>query len=388
MRVDPFEMPPTLERVLRAAMAIGLGMLVLSLVAAPDRAWPNLLISVYYLAGLGVGAGFFLAAQYLSGARWSTGIRRVPEAMLSILPAAALGALVLSLGMHSLYAWSRSSAAADEVLRGKSGWLNPSFFVVRIAAYFVAWMWLGRRLVKNSECQDDDRDPVHAQRNVRVSALFVVVGLVTSVGASVDLLMSLEPRWYSTAFAFACLSGSFSSGLAAIVVLVVSLRRMGHREGFRDEHLADLGRLTLCFSTFWVYLWACQHLLIWYANIPEEASYYVVRHAGAWGYLSAANVILNWGIPFLLLLPRASKRNDRVMAAAAGSILIGRWLDLFVTVMPSKFPGAPPFGILEVATFAGAVALFSWTVFRSLGTRRLIPMGEPCWVESLPERVH
>ncbi|MBI1853201.1 MAG: hypothetical protein HYR85_22925 [Planctomycetes bacterium] len=370
-------------------MAVGLLMLVVGLFAAPDRAWPNLLISIYYLTGLGLGAGFFIAIQYLSNAGWSVGIRRIAEASTSILPVAAIGAVVLMFGIHNLYEWSHSSlVAGDSALQGKSVWLNPTFFAARIAAYFVIWIVLSKAIVRNSERQDKDGDPLHTSRNVRNSALFVVSGLCTSVLASMDFLMSLQPHWYSTMFAFASLSGSFLSGLAAITVLVVVLRRLGYRELFRDEHLCDLGRLMLAFSVFWVYLWVSQHLLIWYANIPEETTYYVVRHAGSWGTLSVVNVLLNWAVPFLVLLPRASKRSETVMAAAAMSILVGHWLDLFIIVMPSKFRDAPPLGIWEIGAFTGILAVFFGAAFRSLGKRSLVPVGDPYLVESLPARGH
>ena len=384
-----FKTPPILARVVGIGMSIGLVSFLVGLFAAPNREWPNLLIATYYLTGLGVGAGFFMAVQYLSNAGWSVAIRRIPEAVTSVLPAAAAGAFLVLCGIHSVYDWSRPSLSSEDGARpGPSVWLNPPFFMARIAAYFLVWIWLSKVIVRNSERQDEDGDPVHTRRNVRNSALFVVLGLCTSVLGSFDLLMSLQPHWYSTIFAFASVSGSFISALAAITVVVVVVRRMGYGEFFRDDHLCDLGRLMLAFSIFWVYLWVSQHLLIWYANIPEETSYYVVRHRESWGALSIVSVVLNWGVPFVLLLPRASKRSEPVLLISAGSILIGHWLDLFIIVMPPKFGDAPPIGIWEIGAFTGILALFFFVVFRSLGKGNLVPIKDPYLVESIPGTGH
>lgn len=135
-------------------------------------------------------------------------------------------------------------------------------------------------------------------------------------------------------------------------------------------------------------MWVSQHMLIWYSNIPEETSYYIFRHFGGWGSLSFLNVILNWLIPFLMLLPRATKRSDKVMLQAAIILLIGHWLDLYIMVMPSIFGAVPVFGIWEIGTFVGMLAGFFWVVFRTLGKQNLVPVKDPYLVESLPELQH
>src|SRR5206468_3044123 len=163
------------------------------------RIWPNFLISVFYAAGLGLGAGLFIATQYVSSAGWSVAFRRIPEAVTSILPFAGIGAIGLFFGIHELYGWSHDATRAqDEILRGKSGWLNEPFFIARIVSYFALWIWMSKALVKNSVLQDQDGNPVYTQRNIRNSVLFILLGVYTACLASVDLLMSLQPRWYST----------------------------------------------------------------------------------------------------------------------------------------------------------------------------------------------
>jgi len=245
---------------------------------------------------------------------------------------------------------------------------------------------MSKALVKNSVLQDQDGNPVYTQRNIRNSVLFILLGVYTACLASVDLLMSLQPRWYSTVFGFLALAGMFQSSLAVITIVVVILRRKGYRKIFSSDHLYDLGRLLMSFSAFWFYMWISQHLLIWYSNIPEETSYYILRHFGGWGYVSFMNVLLNWLVPFVILLPRASKRSEKILLWAAVVSLIGHWLDLYIMVMPSAFHDAPPLGVWEVGPFAGTMALFFLVVFRSLGKRNLVPIGDPYLVESLPRQ--
>ncbi len=387
--IQKLRMPASMNRTLLFLSALGLLTLIAGLFVAPERIWPNFLISFYYLTGLGLGAGLFIAIQYVSNSGWSSAFRRIPEAITSTLPFAAGGALVLILGIHTLYEWSHESVVAhDAILRNKSAWLNEPFFIARTLGYFVLWIVLSKVLVRNSVKQDESGDVLYTKRNVRNSVFFIILGIYTFCLASVDWLMSLQPHWYSTVFGWLNLSGMFLSALAAMVVVIVVLRHIGYKHVFTTEHLHDLGRLLMAFSFFWVYMWVSQHMLIWYSNIPEETTYYIFRHFGGWGSLSFLNVILNWLVPFLILLPRATKRNDKVILQAAIILLLGHWLDLYVMVMPSVFGADPLLGIWEIGPFVGMLAGFFWVVFRTLTKRNLVPIKDPYLVESLPDLSH
>ncbi|MFQ5627574.1 MAG: hypothetical protein ACE5I1_02340 [bacterium] len=383
--ISGFDISASTKRLLLGLMALGLIVFVAGLLTAPERIWPNFLIAEYYLLGLGLGGAFIIAVQYVSYAGWGTAFRRIPEAITSTLPVAGVGVFVLIFGIHSLYEWSHSTAVAgDEILQGKSAWLNQPFFIARLIGYFVLWIGLSRIIVRNSLRQDTDDDVIYTKRNVRNSVFFIILGVYTFCLASIDLLMSLQPHWYSTVFGFLNLSGMFMSGLAIVAVLLVILRRAGFAHIFTADHLHDVGRLLMSFSVFWVYMWVSQHMLIWYSNIPEETSYYVFRHFGGWGSLSFLNVVLNWLIPFVVLLPRASKRNDKIMLYIAVVVLIGHWLDLYIMVMPTAFGAEPTLGIWEIAPLAGVMALFFWATFRTLAKKKLLPVNDPYLVESLP----
>jgi hypothetical protein len=380
-----FDLPHRVRRILHGFMGFGLLVFLTGLFAAPERIWSGYLIAEYYLTGLGMAAMFFIAIQYVAHAGWSAAMRRIPEAMSMALPMAGAGMLVLLFGIHTLYEWSHEAAVLeDPVLQGKQAWLNPPFFIVRLILYFVVWITLSRLIVGNSLRQDAHPDLFFTTKNVRYSAIFILVGVYTFCLASIDLLMSLQPHWYSTVFGFFNLAGMFQSGLAMIALLIVLMRRAGYAHLFTTDHLHTIGNLLLAFCIFWVYLWVSQHLLIWYANIPEETSYYVFRHFGGWGTLSFLNVVVNWLVPFFILMPRASKRHDQTMLQVAILILAGRWLDLYLMVMPPALGAVPAVNVWEVGPTLGMLALFFFVVFNTLGKHALIPVNDPYLVESLP----
>lgn len=390
IRTEPrFELTEKGEKTLLVLMALGLGIFLAGLLAAPERIWPNFLIAEYYLIGLGLGGAFFIALQYVMQGGWATAIRRIPEAMSATLPAAGAGILILIFGIHTLYEWSHTEVVAqDSILQAKNAWLNETFFIIRLIAYFIIWIGLSRMIRNNSVRQDRDPDLSYTHKNVRNSALFILLGVYTFCLASIDLVMSLQPHWYSTMFGFQNLAGIFLSSLAMITVFIVLLRKAGYTHLFTTEHLNTIGNMMLAFCIFWVYLWVSQHMLIWYANIPEETAYYVIRHFDSWGTLSLINVMMNWLIPFFILMPRVCKRNDKTMLQVAILLLLGHWLDLYIMVMPVTDPVSPPFSIWEIGPFVGVMALFFRMVFRSLAQHHLIPVNDPYLVESLPAEKH
>jgi hypothetical protein len=124
-------------------------------------------------------------------------------------------------------------------------------------------------------------------------------------------------------------------------------------------------------------------MLIWYANQPEETIYYIRRLHGPWAILFVLNLLLNWAIPFLAVLPRANKRNPGILAKAAIVVLLGRWLDLYLMIFPPSVPGRPVFGFWELGAVLGAVGVF-WLVVRwAFRQVQPVPLRDPYLVESL-----
>jgi hypothetical protein len=377
--------PPPSAIVVSAGLAVlGGGALVVGLQQAPERVGPNLLLVSFYLLSLGLGALLFVALQYVTGAGWAVGLRRVPEAMTAILPLAAVGVAAVLLARPSLYPWT--VAGHDEVSTPlRHAWLNWPFFVARAAVYLAGWLLLAFVLVHTSRRQDRDGDPALTRRNVRASAAFLVLFAVTFWLASSDWLGSLDPEWSSTIFAVYQFGGLFLGGLAGIILLATGLSWLGpFRQVLTEDHRHDLGKLLFAFSTFWMYLWFCQYMLIWYVNSPEEAGYFVRRLHGAWRPLFLLNLVLNWGIPFVVLLPRATKQRAGVLAAVAVVVLAGRWLDLYLAILPGFGEPTAASAPWEVGLLAGAAGLFGLVFLGALARASVIPVRDPFLPESVP----
>ena len=365
--------------------AAGGGLLLLAALLAPQRFWANVLLDSYLLLGLGLGGAFFVALQGITASRWSVAFRRVPEAMAGILPAAGLALLAILLLHPSLYPWVGAGAHGEEALTGfKAFWLRLPFFWMRAALYLVLWTALARTLLRCSRQQDAAPGAPARAAGIRAAALFLVVFGWTFWLASFDWIMSLEPHWYSTLFGVYHFAGLFQAALAALILLLVWLR---HRSPLRDfvnpEHFHDLGKLLFAFSTFWMYIWFSQYMLIWYANIPEETSYFIARLHGFWEPLFLLNLTLNWGVPFLVLLPRGIKRSPAALAKVAVVVLLGRWLDLYLMIFPPLLGETPVFGLWEIGSLLAVCGAFLLLFFRSLRQAPLVPVNDPFLSDSL-----
>jgi len=369
---------------LPALSVIGLAVVLMGLVMAPERTWPNILLAAVYVIGVALAAMMFLAFHYVASAGWSTALKRVSESVASTLPLGAVLTLLTLTGVGVLYEWSHADVvAADPLLQGKSGWLNVSFFVVRAVFYLAVWLLFLRAMLRASRKPSDGA--LANRRSTVLSACFIVVFMITFSLATFDWLMSLQPHWFSTMFAVYNFTGAFVSGLAVITLVAILLRKPGGPlDGVvNSHHLHDLGKLMLGFTTFWMYIWFSQYMLIWYGNLPEEVTYFVPRHQGAWAVLTVASILINWVIPFFVLLPRGAKRSDGTLLRVCVLLLVGRWLDLYVMIQPVFEPEAPRFGLWEIAPILVAGALFVVLLRRNLGSVDLVPHGDPYLEESL-----
>jgi hypothetical protein len=365
---------------LRALAGCGAVTLAVGAAIAPDRIWPAVLISGLLLTGFGLFGVVFIAIQYAAGAGWSTSFRRVPEAMAMLLPAGA-AVLIVGLVAHpSAYPWTTHAPHAGF----QQFWLRWPFFLARAVVFLALWTGFAYAIVRTSRRQDVDDNLRHTYSNIRLSVAFLIVFTLTFWLASFDWVMSLEPNWFSTIFGIYNFAGLFASGLALMVLLVLWLRRAGPlRDFINEEHLHDLGKLLFGFSTFWMYIWFSQYMLIWYANIGEETIYYVARLRNAWGPLFLLNMILNWVIPFAALLPRSTKRSASALGRVAAIVLAGRVLDVYVMVAPPLHGPRPILGVWELGLLAGLAAVLVLTVYYSLRQAAPVPINDPYLEESL-----
>jgi hypothetical protein len=185
--------------------------------------------------------------------------------------------------------------------------------------------------------------------------------------------MSLQARWFSTIFAIYHFAGVFEASIAATALIVIILRQRGYLAGIVTEaHLHDLGRCLFVFATFWAYIWFCQYMLIWYSNMPAETCYYLGRTSSPWMPLTILSLLLNWMIPFFVLLPGWTKRSPGVLGRMCVVVLLGHWIDLFSLILPPFMGNSPRLGFWIVGPTVGIAALFALGFIRSLQQRPLV----------------
>jgi hypothetical protein len=379
---------PRLIRFCGAVGAIGLGTaIVTGLVTdgGADRFFHAYLVSYCYVLSLALGALFFTMLQHLTRSGWSVVVRRLAEGLAGTLPLLAVLVLPVLLGMRYLYEWTDPNAmAGDPGLSAKAAYLNPTFFVIRVVVYFVVWVGLARFFFRTSVKQDETGDVALTLRMQWVSGPAMVLFAVTITFAAFDLLMSLDPHWYSTIFGVYYFAGGVVGFFALLVVVVALVQALGRLpRAITTEHYHDLGKLVFAFVVFWAYIAFSQYLLIWYGDIPEETHWYLRRQTGDWAAVSLLLLFGHFVVPFLALLSRTTKRRKGALWPVAIWVLLMHWVDIYWLVMPEMSPGRAPLGLPELGCFVGLGGLFLAAATLRLRDRALIPEGDPRVAESL-----
>ncbi|MGH7681622.1 MAG: hypothetical protein ACRENN_06500 [Candidatus Eiseniibacteriota bacterium] len=388
-RVAPIKPPLGVQAMFGILFILGAATFIIEVRIDPTRAYAAFLIGFWYFMGLGLAGTFFTALHYLVGATWSIVVRRVAESFSSYLPIALLLLLVLLIGIPHLYVWS-APAGAEGAHAGvdltKGHYLSTPFFTLRSVTFLVVWSLFAWYFIRNSLRQDKATAPDRklVQSSVKASAAFILIFAITVTLAAFDFLMSLEPTWYSTIFGVYCFAGLWQSGLAALTIVVVLLRRQGALQGVVSRfHYWDLGKLMFAFSVFWVYIGFSQFMLIWYANLPEEITYMIHRTFTGWGGVGIALGTLRFVIPFFVLMPQKCKENEIVLLTVSGCILIGQWVDLYWLVLPAFSPQSVVLGWTEIGTTLGFVGLFGWWILRFLSRHPVAAVNDPLFEASL-----
>lgn len=382
--VKKFNLAPR-ETIIFALLAlVGIVSFIIGLQLDPQRAWTNYLVGYYFWLCISLAGVFFSGLQFLTGSMWSAPIRRVAEVFIAFLPVAAVLFIVLYFGRHYLFEWTHAEVVAnDAILKGKSAYLNDTFFWIRAVILFAIMFLFGGKIIKNSIKQDETGDVELTKKNVTLSAPFIFLfawGFTFAV--AFDLMMSLSPHWFSTMFGVYCWAGLFTSGLAMMTIWIVTLRKQGILDAFvSDNHLHDLGKLMFAFTVFWGYVGFSQFMLIWYSNLPEENFFFINRMTPEWEPISIALMIIKFGIPFFVLMGRPLKRNANFLYVISIWFLVAQYLDVYWMVFPT-FYKAPIFGWMEVGIFVGFMGLFLLSVGRFLSKVNPIAIKDPYLEES------
>jgi len=364
-------------------IAIGVVSFALGFAFDAKRTWANYLLNNYYFLSLAIGAAFFGAIQYITQSGWSAAFKRIPEAIVAYIPFAAVFFLLLMFGMHSIFEWTHEEVVAeDHLLQHKSAYLNIPFFFARIVVFFGAWILLSKLLRKFSLKEDETGGLDYFVKSEMYSKIFIFVIAISFSLFAVDMLMSLEPHWFSTIFAAKSFIAAFLHGSSIITLVVIILSRLGKLEFLNRSHLHDFTRYIFMSSIVWGYFNFAEFMLIWYGNIPEETAWFVHRWDGAFEVLFFVNIILNWAIPFFVLMPRKTSRSKMFIFPVIVLLMIGQYTELYYIIWPAVVHEAK-FGLLEIGTFIGFVGIFALVVATWLSKASLVPRKHPYIEESM-----
>jgi hypothetical protein len=395
------------------AILVGLVCVVAGLFTKTERTFDNLLLMGYYFTCVCIAGVFFCAVQYVAQAGWSASLIRVPQAFAKVLPyAAALLILIVGCGLffthnivneegktvvapylYKLWAMKgvadKASPNYDAILAGKSSFLNIPFFIGRLLVFLGVYSIFGYLLVKYSTNEDEIGGMSNYAKSFKMACIFLVILGFTSPIFAFDTIMSLEAHWFSTMFGWYNFAALWVSGLALITLVIILLRQNGYFSWITQDHLHSLGQLIFGFSIFWTYVWFAQFLLIYYANLPEEAVYFYKRWEPEFKPWFWLNIIINFGTPVLLLMSRDAKRLTSRLKWVCIVLLLGHWLDYYMMIMPGTV-GAEGRGFFfeEVGTAIGFAGLFVYGMLTALSTfKSLAPKNHPFLQESLHHHI-
>ncbi|RMG87717.1 MAG: hypothetical protein D6714_01830 [Bacteroidetes bacterium] len=419
-----------LRMTLLAGMGLGLLCLIASWFADPAqiaegnthmRFWTNLLHNTTYFTGIAFIAVFTLAAFTTAYAGWYVVFKRVWEAYSYFLIPGIILLLIIGLGnimhFHHLYHWADpAEVAKDEVLQGKSSFLNNGWYTGGTLIIVGAWIFYAMKLRSLSIQEDsfETRDYAIHQKTRVWAASFLPIAAFSSAAMIWLWVMSVDAHWYSTMFAWYSTASWFVGAMALTILTLIYLKSKGYYEEVTVEHLHDLGKYMFAFSVFWTYLWFDQYMLIWYANVGEETIYFKTR-VDHFPVLFYANLVINFVLPFLILMRNSTKRKIGTLVFTSVLLLFGHWMDFFLMIKPGTletaqhvahsagghgehaehaghaasdfFAGFTLPGLLELGIGLGFLCFFLYIAFTQLTKANLVPVNDPYLDESLHHEV-
>ncbi len=389
---------PRMDRVQRIALVAGLvGLALCGVGLVVDRAqfFRSYLWAYLYWNGMAIGSLGILLLNHVVGGRWGIVIRRLVEAGTRTFPLMLALVVPILFGMGTLYIWTMPGVLAhDAAIRGKSGYLNIPFFIGRIVLYFAVWIFWSWMLRRRSLEQDQSGDPALVDNMRRIAAPGIVIFVFTATFAFVDLIMSLEPHWFSTIYGAMFLIGQVLETFAFMIAVLILLSKYTPFSSILTiQHFHDLGNLMFAFTVLWAYLSFSQFLIIWAGNLPEEIPWYLRRFSGGWAYVAVFIAVFHFCAPFAIMLFRYVKRNPRLLYFVAIWMAVIRMVDVFWIVEPSFYQEGMPlhnqgFSLswMDLAAPIGIggiwIAAFIWQLKRF----PLLPVNDPRLTE-IPKRM-
>ncbi|MEZ4889075.1 MAG: quinol:cytochrome C oxidoreductase [Crocinitomicaceae bacterium] len=381
----------TLILIVTGAVFMGIGSLFLG-DHALLRVLTNALTNGLFFLFIALGALFFLALQYATETAWYVMVKRMLEAVAGYLPigilflVTLLAVITLMDGAH-IYLWmDKDVVAHDPIIEGKSAYLNKGFFWIRTVAYLLTYylFYVGFRKRSLEEDKIGGTD-IHF-KNYKKGALFLVFFAVFSSTQSWDWIMSIDVHWFSTLFGWYVFAGMWLSAMVVVILLTLYLKKLGYLPRVNDSHIHDIGKWIFATSFLWSYLWFSQYMLIWYANMPEEVTYYVARIQD-YKLMYFGMFFINFAFPMLILMSRDAKRNAGILTVVGLIILAGHWMDMYLMITVGSMGPTAHFGLFEIGMALLIAGIFIRVVLVNLTKAPVTPVHHPYLDESIHHEI-
>ena len=379
---SPQSIQAGLDRFQKGSLVVGLLGLMLCFAGAihsPGQFFRSYHLAFVFWVGVALGCTAILMLHHLVGGRWGFLLRRLLESGTRTFYLLAVLALPLLFGLRLLYSWADpEKVKLDPILQYKQPYLNVPFFILRTVIYFGAWVALAYFLNKGSLEQDETANPDLTKRLQRLSGPGLIIYGLTVTFASVDWVMSLEPRWFSTIYGMIFM---VTQALAAMSLVTIAVILLSTRAAFSDlvtkRVLNDYGNLLLTFTMLWAYLSFSQYLIIWSGNLQNEIPWYVSRASGGWAWVALALIVFHFAVPFFLLLSRFVTRRKLWLGAVAAIQIVTSAIDIFWLTVPAYERAGPQFHWMDWLTILGIGGVWFWRFTASLKSRPLLPLHDP-----------
>ena len=356
-----------------------------------NKPWAAFYVACIFFMLISLGVLAFYAIQQVAQAGWSPVLFRVMQGITSYLPVGSVIFFIVLIlcGLHfnHMFVWlgegvtKVGDANYDKIIANKSGYLNFPFWIIRASIFLIGWNLYRYYSRKNCLAQDEASDDSFYKKNFKMSAGFLVFFIVTESIMSWDWIMSIDPHWFSTLFGWYVFASFLVSGVTTVCLISLYLKSKGYLEHVNTSHIHDLAKFMFGFSVFWTYLWFSQFMLIWYANIPEEVTYFKTR-IELYNLPFFGAVVMNFVFPILILINTDFKRISWVLVMAGTVILLGHYIDFFNMIMPGTVGDQWFIGVSEIASVMFFLGLFIYVVFTALTKAPLLPKRNPFIEES------
>lgn len=375
------ELPANLYKIGILLFIVGTVLSLVAFFVDQERAIFNYLVTYMMIVSIGLGSLFLIALEYIAGADWSTPIRRVPEFFATLLPVLLVLVIPILVFNHDLFHWAHKEAVEqDKILQSKAPYLNQSFFIIRTFVFIGLWVLFFWVMTKNSRKQDETKDQTLTTKNIRFSAVFILIFAVSITFTAIDFMMSLQPHWFSTIYGVYYFAGTVVASLAAVTLAVIYLKEKGYFSPWMtDDHLFSLGALMFAFINFWAYIAFSQFMLIWYADLPEETFWYLTRWSGGWIFFSLLLIVVHFLVPYFALLTQPSKKDPKRLKFIAIWLLFAHLLDIFWLVMPNmeSMNKGYFFSWIDLVFPVAGIGLVVIVFVFAAKKANLIPIGDP-----------